>query len=453
MTMWPVRARPDVAVVVKAAAPDGIFIVWRERSALMREIGVLKLKGVVQHYDWGGLDFIPGLVGLTNSERKPCAELWIGAHPKAPSTTQVAGQTIPLDQLIAEAPESVLGPSASAQFDGKLPYLFKVLDVAKMLSIQVHPTREQAQDGYAREDAAGIGLQAGERNYKDENHKPEVAVALTDFRMLHGFRPLEQIAETLRDVPELHSIMPDFTERLARAGAAVQARQDLLRDLYQTVMTIPQERVDALLNALVARLAASAPTDKNDPNYWAARAVKTYPPVGGHRDRGIFSIYLLNLVHLRPGQGTFQPAGLLHAYLEGVNVELMANSDNVLRGGLTPKHVDVPELLRILSFTDSLPRVLDGELSGDSERVYRTASDEFEVSRIDLAAGKPYLGKAAHGPDSIIVLDGAATLTARSQNIPLVRGAIVFVPFGTEYSLRADGATARLFKASVPGAR
>jgi mannose-6-phosphate isomerase class I len=175
--------------------------------------------------------------------------------------------------------------------------------------------------------------------------------------------------------------------------------------------------------------------------------------VGGHRDRGIFSIYLLNLVHLRPGQGTFQPAGLLHAYLEGVNVELMANSDNVLRGGLTPKHVDVPELLRILSFTDSLPRVLDGELSGDSERVYRTASDEFEVSRIDLAAGKPYLGKAAHGPDSIIVLDGAATLTARSQNIPLVRGAIVFVPFGTEYSLRADGATARLFKASVPGAR
>jgi mannose-6-phosphate isomerase len=218
-------------------------------------------------------------------------------------------------------------------------------------------------------------------------------------------------------------------------------------------MTMPQERVDVLLNALVARLAASVPTDKNDPNYWAARAVKTYPPVNGHRDRGIFSIYLLNLVHLRPGQGTFQPAGLLHAYLEGVNVELMANSDNVLRGGLTPKHVDVPELLRILSFTDGLPQVLDGALADGSERVYRTASDEFEVSRIDLTAGQLYQGKAAHGPDSIIVLDGAATLTAPGQSLPLGRGAIVFVPFGTEYSLRAGDAPASLFKASVPGAK
>jgi len=420
---------------------------------LLHEIGVLKLNGVVQHYDWGGLDFIPGLLGVANSERKPCAELWIGAHPKAPATAEVAGRAIPLNQLIAEAPAGILGPWASAHFDNKLPYLFKVLDVAKMLSIQVHPTREQARDGFARENAAGIGLQAPERNYKDENHKPEVAVALTEFWMLHGFRPLEQIAATLRDVPELRSILPDFPERLARAGKAAQARRDLLRDLYQTVMTISQERVDVLLNALVARLAASAPSDKNDPNYWAARAIRTYPPVGGHRDRGIFSIYLLNLVHLRPGQGTYQPAGLLHAYLEGVNVELMANSDNVLRGGLTPKHVDVPELLRILKFEDGLPHVLDGELTGKFERVYRTASDEFEVSRIDLTAGEPYLGQAAHGPDSIIVLDGAATLTAKGQSIPLVRGAIVFVPFGTEYSLSATDAPARLFKASVPGAR
>jgi mannose-6-phosphate isomerase len=218
-------------------------------------------------------------------------------------------------------------------------------------------------------------------------------------------------------------------------------------------MTLPQERADVLLNALVARLATTVSTDKNDPNYWVERAIRTYPPVDGHRDRGIFSIYLLNLVHLRPGQGTFQPAGLLHAYLEGVNVELMANSDNVLRGGLTPKHVDVPELLRILSFTDGLPHILDGELVSPSERVYPTVSDEFEVSQIGLTAGNAYQGKAAHGPDSIIVLDGAATLTAPGQSLPLGRGAIVFVPFGTEYSLRAGDAPASLFKASVPGAK
>lgn len=417
---------------------------------MKNEPGVLKLLGVVQHYEWGGEAFIPGLLGIENSERKPCAELWIGAHPKAPAMAEVGDSTVPLDRLIAEHPDSILGPSVSARFGGTLPYLFKVLDVAKMLSIQVHPTIEQAKDGFARENAAGIRLQAAERNYKDENHKPEAAVALTEFWMLHGFRPLEQIAETLVRVPELRSIMPDFAERLRQAGDAAQARRDLLRDLYRTVMTIPQARADVLLSALSARLAASEAADRNDPNYWAVRAFDTYPPVDGHFDRGILSIYLLNLVHLLPGQGTFQPAGLLHAYLEGVNVELMANSDNVLRGGLTPKHIDVPELLQILSFDDGLPRVLDGELRGDFERVYRTASDEFELSRIDLTPDGQYQGQAAYGPDSIIVLDGAAMLTAAGQSIALARGAIVFVSFGTEYALHASEAPAVLFKASVP---
>jgi mannose-6-phosphate isomerase len=319
-----------------------------------------------------------------------------------------------------------------------------------MLSIQVHPTKEQAAAGFARENAAGIDLGAAERNYKDENHKPEVAVALTDFWMLHGFRPLEQIAEALRRVPELCSIMPDFSARLERVGDATQPRRDLLRDLYCAVMMMPQERVDLLLNALVERLATGARSDKGSPDYWVARATVTFPPVEKHRDRGIFSIYLLNLVHLRPGQGTFQPAGTLHAYLEGVTVELMANSDNVLRGGLTRKHVDVPELMGILSFDNGTPQVLDGEPAGSCERVYRTPSDEFELSRLDLAPGGKYLGQAVRGPDSIIVLDGAATLTARGRSILVARGAIVLVPFGTHYSLNSGVTPAMLFKASVP---
>lgn len=417
----------------------------------MHEIGVLPLHGVVQHYDWGGHDFIPGLLGIANGDKRPFAELWMGAHPKAPATADVAGIAMPLDRLIAEAPDRILGPSASARFGGRLPYLFKVLDVASMLSIQVHPTKEQAAAGFARENAAGIELGAAERNYKDENHKPEMAVALTDFWMLHGFRPLEQIAEALRKVPELRSIMPDFSVRLARAGDATQVRRDLVRDLYCAAMTMPQERVDLLLNALVERLATGARSDKDSPDYWVARAAETFPPVGGHRDRGIFSIYLLNLMHLRPGQGTFQPASTLHAYLEGVTVELMASSDNVLRGGLTRKHVAVSELMGIVSFDNGTPQVLDGEPAGSPDRVYGTRSDDFELSRIDLAMGRQYLGQAVHGPDSIIVLDGAATLTARSRSILLARGAIVFVPFGTHYSLNARVTPAMLFKASVPG--
>ena len=160
----------------------------------MHEIGVLRLHGAVQHYDWGGCDFISGLLSIANNERRPFAELWMGAHPKAPATADVAGVAIPLDRLIAEEPDEILGPLTSAHFGGKLPYLFKVLDVAKMLSIQAHPNKKQAKEGFARENAAGIDLQSAERNYKDENDKPEVAVARTEFWMLHGFRPLDQIS-------------------------------------------------------------------------------------------------------------------------------------------------------------------------------------------------------------------------------------------------------------------
>jgi mannose-6-phosphate isomerase class I len=414
------------------------------------EIGVLRLHGAVQHYAWGGCDFIPGLLGIANNERIPFAELWMGAHPNGPATANVAGIDVPLDRLIAEAPDEILGSNTSAHFGGRLPYLFKVLDVAKMLSIQAHPTKRQAEEGFARENAAGIDLQNSARNYKDDNDKPEVAVALTEFWMLHGFRPLEQIAEMFRTIPELRAIMPDFPENLARTESTVHVRRALLQDLYRTVTTIPQERADLLLNTLIARLARTDLTDKNDPGFWVARASQTLCPVDGHRDRGIFSIYLLNLVHLRPGQGTFQPAGTLHAYLEGVTVELMANSDNVLRGGLTRKHVDVLGLMTILSFDSGLPVVMNGVHAGASECVYHTSCDEFQLSSINLESGTPYLGNAVNGPDTIIVLSGSATLAANGRSTALTRGTIILAPFGMRYVLQASGDRAMLFKASVP---
>jgi mannose-6-phosphate isomerase len=413
-------------------------------------LGVLKLIGAIQHYEWGGHQFIPKLLGIPNEGKKPFAELWIGAHSKAPALAEIGGQTKALDQLIADSPDAILGPQSEARFGGRLPYLFKILDVAKMLSIQAHPTKAQAEAGFARENAAGISLQAPDRNYKDDNHKPEVHVALTDFWILHGFRPLEDIDQAFRRVPELLTVMPEFKERLAQAGTDSAARQSLLRDLYQRVMTLPQDRVDLLLASLFARLHQKSDLKKEDPDYWAVRAAEHFPLPGGHYDRGIFSIYLLNLLHLRPGEGTFQPAGVLHAYLEGVNVELMANSDNVLRGGLTPKHVDVTELLRILSFDGAVPQVLEGELKSDTERVYPTSADEFELSRIDLHPGKHHLGHANQGPESLIVLDGTPVLTAPGQTCSLKRGSIVLAPFGTSYTLEVTDGSAVLFKAAVP---
>ena len=415
----------------------------------MLEEGVLTLHGIVQHYDWGGHNFIPGLLGINNPDNKPFAELWIGAHAKAPSLVDVAGYQVPLDQLIAEAPGAILGQAANARFAGRLPYLFKILDVRKMLSIQAHPTLAQAKEGFARENAEGIPVEASSRNYKDDNHKPEIGVALTEFWMLHGFRPLDRIAESFTGTPELNSLMPGFPQRLAAAGHDHAARRALLRELYSSVMTLPQEQVDLLLNSLLSRLRAKPITDKDCADFWVVRAADNFPLPGGHLDRGIFSVYLLNLVHLHPGQATFQPAGVLHAYLEGVNVELMANSDNVLRGGLTTKHVDVPELLKILTFEGGTPEVFEG-VTGGQERVYRTPAEEFELTRISLTPRSRYAGEAAYGPKALLVLQGSATLKAAGKQTLLNCGSIAFAPCGTQFVVEAGADDLVVFQAGLP---
>ncbi len=314
----------------------------------------LPLVGVAQHYAWGGYDLIPQLLGVDNAARQPYAELWMGAHPRGLALAEINGTRLTLDRLIAADPWLTLGADVALRYAGRLPYLFKVLDVRDMASIQAHPSHAQAEEGFARENAAGVPIDAPERLYRDENHKPEVHVVLTDFWMLHGFRPLEEMAEVLASEPELAPLAADLPEKL-RAGGE---RSVLLRELYARLMTMAQPQVNAVLNPLITRLESEESAGrlhKENPGFWALRAARTFPLPGGHRDRGIFSIFLLNLVHLLPGQGTFQPAGTLHAYLEGADVELMAASDNVLRGGLTPKHVDVPELLATLSFRDGRP--------------------------------------------------------------------------------------------------
>ncbi|MGC2402018.1 MAG: mannose-6-phosphate isomerase, class I, partial [Acidobacteriaceae bacterium] len=399
---------------------------------------------------WGGHNFIPDLLGIENGTRRPFAELWMGAHSKAPSLVEVGDRDEPLDELIAKAPEVLLGPAASRHFGDRLPYLFKVLDVAKMLSIQAHPTLTQAREGFARENAEGIPLESSHRNYRDDNHKPEIGVALTEFWMLHGFRPLEQIAEILDRIPELGSLLPGFSQSLAAAGHDHGARRVLLRDLYSNAMTMPQERVDSLLNGLLARLQANPVTAKENPDYWALRAAANFPLPNGQRDRGIFSVYLLNLVHMQPGQGTFQPAGVLHAYLEGVNVELMANSDNVLRGGLTTKHVDVPELLKILTFEGGAPEVFGGiQISGE-ERVYRTPAQEFELSRIALEPRSRYAGEATYGPKTLLVMSGRGVITAAGRKTSLNRGSIAFLPAGTEFAMETREENLLIFQAALP---
>jgi mannose-6-phosphate isomerase class I len=424
--------------------------VYQAIEAFRAEPRVIRLRGAIQHYEWGGARFIPELLGRRNDGGTPFAELWLGAHPKASAEVELEGYGwIGLDRLIAQAPEAALGCSGSRRFGGRLPFLLKILDARTMLSIQVHPSLRQARAGFARENTAGIPLEAPERNYRDENPKPEVQVALSEFWLLHGFRPLEEIAETLSAAPELRQIFPDFAGRLRRCGARTGARRRLLRELYARIMDLPQNTVDALLGPLQARLERKASLDKSLPEYWLLQASRLFPLAGGGYDRSLLSFFLLNILHLHPGQGSFQPAGTPHAYLEGVNVELMANSDNVLRGGLTSKHVDAAELLRTLSFESGRPQVLEARPVSATEGLYSVPARELGLSRIEVSPGKPHRCGAGHGADCLIVLEGEAELRSAERALVLMRGAAALVPSGLPYTVQACSPRAVLYRATA----
>ena len=446
-------------LVQRAVAPDGVL---RRLEAEVSHLGAVAairerlqpvlLRGAVRSYAWGGTTFLPAFVGQSNPESRPWAELWFGAHPAAPATAVAGEFGCSLLRLIREIPERVLGRGLVERFGPELPYLLKVLDAREMLSIQVHPNREQARAGFDRENAAGLALDDPRRNYRDPHSKPEVHLALTPFWMLHGFRPLEELIALGDRVPELRPILPGTAEVLPVAGRDPVARQRWLRQLYGRVMTLPQAEVDRILRPLIRRLHQEQPVDRALPDTWCWRAAARYAPDGGSCDRGLFSIYLLNLVQLRPGEGTFQEAGVLHAYLEGATVELMACSDNVLRGGLTPKHVDVPELLRIVRFEEGPPVILRGEAESEIEHVFTTAAEEFELSRIGLQPGMKGGPATARGPECLLAIAGNAVLKSVAGVLELGRGSGALVPHGLVYELCGGATGAEVIRAVVPAA-
>jgi mannose-6-phosphate isomerase len=421
----------------------------------------LRLQPVIQPYAWGGHEFLADLVGLPSAPGQPRAELWAGAHPGGPATVHLGDDIhMRLDELVERAAPAVLGRASLARFGPHLPYLLKVLDVRAMLSIQAHPTLEQAAEGFAREDAAGVPRSAPHRNYRDANHKPEAQVALTEFWLLYGFRPLREIRRLLGERPELApllSALPAGTESPEADAPAA------LRRLYTHMMTMPQPEIDALLDPLLQRLAGhvhpASPSSSSSsadpapagfsPDFWAARAASEFALPGGARDRGILSIYLLNLVRLAPGQATFIGPGVLHAYLSGVAVEIMASSDNVLRGGLTPKHVDVPELLRILRFDPTVPQVVDGEVVSAVEREFRGPAEEFVLARLDLGPGREVCRRSTSA-EVLLVVEGDLAVAGAGGSLALGRGQLALVPADVEATLTAAAHGATVFRAAVP---
>jgi mannose-6-phosphate isomerase len=394
---------------------------------------VLVLDNPIQNYAWGSHTAIAELLGRPAPSPEPEAELWIGAHPKAPSRIAEPKGKGTLDRAIQDDPVGLLGAEVCDRFGNELPFLFKVLAAAEPLSIQAHPNQEQARSGWARENAEGIPLDAARRNYRDLNHKPELLCALTPFVALKGFRAPDETARALEPIgrPELGAEIG----RLAREQTPVA-----LRSLFARLMTLDPDERDALLK----RATAQAARRPRDPAWRSVKSLMDRHP----GDMGALAPLYLNLVTLAPGQALFLPSGELHAYLEGTALEIMANSDNVLRGGLTPKHVDLQELLATLDFDAHPPELLQAEDSGPGEKSFRTPAREFELGFLEVGPHRPFTATGGRGVEILLQLEGACRLTSDGSEIALARGTSVLVPAALEgYVLEGEG---RIARARVP---
>jgi mannose-6-phosphate isomerase len=396
----------------------------------MNQLG--KLRNTIQEYAWGSHTSIPELLGTPSPSDKPQAELWMGAHPKAPSLAVTDDGLRPLDELIRLEPEAILGKRVSERFGGRLPFLFKVLAAAEPLSIQAHPTLEQARAGYARENEMGLPLDAPDRNYRDDNHKPEILCALTPFWVLNGFRRIDRIVDLLE------TIGPAELTGEIRA-LATEGDPGRLKRFFSSIMTMDKDRQNRAVEQ-VAGYAAGQP--QSEPVWrWVVTLNDRYPG-----DIGVLSPILLNLVEMQPGQAMLCQAGQLHAYLDGLGIELMANSDNVLRGGLTPKHVDVPELLNTLTFDEKQLELHNPDGAG----FYPSESDEFLLSVLHVDEDSPYQSADERGVEILICTSGGGAIrgVGTEERLPLKKGESFIVP-SIAPPYRLEG-TATLYRASVP---
>ncbi len=358
--------------------------------------GVLKrpfrIEPRFQHYTWGDTEFIPAFFGIA-ATGEPFAEAWLGAHKIAPSWAQVDGG-YPLDQLLPE-----------------LPYLVKIISAAQPLSIQVHPSREQAAHGYHRENEASIPLNSPRRNYRDENHKPELLIALTRFSSLCGFRPRSEISADLLKAGRLGRLLPPDN------GEA-----DWVGNLVASYFAVPDEiMLPALLNWIETR-----------PSILPSQFDQFFSE-GGKPDRGIFFFLLLNLVVLNPGDAIFLDAGTPHAYLGGSGIEVMATSDNVIRAGLTTKHVDIAEFMRVVRFDRNVPLLQ----AHGSDTKYATPAREFVVFRTSAKHDAGFRAAVAHGPELLLFIPAheaaAMMLRWKEGSMEFRTAGCCIVPDGISY--------------------
>lgn len=387
-----------------------------------------RLVNTVRPYPWGSTTALPALMGTT-PDGSPQAELWMGAHPGAPSRVERGGDLLELDRVIEADPRGELGDAVVRRFGPRLPFLVKLLAADAPLSLQVHPDPDQAAAGYERENALGIPLDAPHRTYRDPQHKPEMIVALTPFEGLCGFRPPQESAELL-DALDL-----DWTAPYARTLRS-SPEGPALREVFSALLSLSPDRLAEAGGALASAARRPGPLQEQLAVYEGL--ARTCPG-----DPGVPAALLVRVVRLAPGEALFLGAGVPHAYLRGLGVEIMAASDNVLRCGLTDKHVDVSELLRVVRFAALPWPVVRPVREADGEEVYPAPVEDFRLSR--LVRGEQDRARVLPGsrPQILVCTGGTIRLTGSEGELVLEAGASAYVPAGEEVTVSGAGTVFR----------
>jgi mannose-6-phosphate isomerase len=392
----------------------------------------LILKNTIQTYVWGSFDGIPAFTGIVNTDDEPMAELWMGAHPAAPSRVRIGkGDSVPLDKYIAEHSVEILGKETLDRYGATLPFLFKVLSAANPLSLQVHPTKAQAETGWKRENDSAIPLLSPNRNYKDNNHKQEILLAISPFTVMCGFRSPEKIRELLSLVDS-----PIIRESLARLES------EGYHGLCQFLLELKPEERNSSIASVIAAGPHAPSVEARSTFALVARLFAHFP-----HDVGCLAPLYLNVLTLKPGEVIYLPEGIMHTYISGTGLELMSNSDNTLRGGLTAKHLDVPELLKILNPAPYTPEILK-PASANSSCTYKTDAKDCELTLIRLQ--KSEFTYQATAPAIVVGATGDITATNQSgETCPIGRGAFILIPASGE-RITFSG-TGVCYLASTPG--
>ncbi|BCW42754.1 mannose-6-phosphate isomerase, class I (plasmid) [Arthrobacter sp. StoSoilB3] len=383
-----------------------------------------RLKNTVRDYAWGSTSLMADYLGLTPTGR-PEAEMWLGAHAGSPSIALTGSGDTRLDELIAAEPEATLGAACRKAFGDQLPFLMKMLAAGSPLSLQVHPTQEQAAAGFAAEEDSGVPLTATQRNYKDPNHKPEMIVALTDFEALCGFRPAAQTAAIFDGLAALCTTsaipVPEVIDQIRTTLRGHDEHTAIKSAFSQLIRGGPSVTEDVRATAEV--IATGVPEGPFVSALKTAHQLNdAYPS-----DPGVLISLMLNRVSLRPGESVYLPAGNTHAYLHGLGIEVMASSDNVLRGGLTTKYIDVDELMRTVDFTPlPVPR-LEPDSPRNGHRVWSPPVDEFQLHRIELQPGADSIDLPDGTPAVILVVAGTSTLHTAQASMVLGAGDSAFL--------------------------